>query len=49
MSNLSKEILRNYVAEQRFNNIGEVLESLKDVLQEAFEEDLDEGLLKLHR
>ena len=48
MSNLSKEILRNYVAEQKFNNTGEVLESLKslfkDVLQEALEAELDEAL-----
>ena len=48
MSQLSKELLRNYVKEQKFANVNEVLESLKslfkDVIQEALEAEMDETL-----
>lgn len=48
MSNMSKELLRKYVAEQNFSNADEVLVALKDlfkdVLQEALEAELDEAL-----
>ncbi|WP_201786627.1 transposase, partial [Clostridium tepidiprofundi] len=48
MSEMSKEILRNYVKEQKFKSANEVLEALKemfkDVLQEALEAEMDEAL-----
>jgi putative transposase len=48
MSDMSKELLRKYVAEQNFSNADEVLVALKDlfkdVLQEALEAELDEAL-----
>ncbi|WP_373845131.1 hypothetical protein [Clostridium sp.] len=48
MSNISKEILRNYVNEQKFRNPDEVLaamkEMFKDVLQEALEAEMDTQL-----
>jgi transposase-like protein len=48
MSQLSKELLRNYVKEQKFTNVNEILESLKslfkDVIQEALEAEMDETL-----
>lgn len=48
MSEMSKELLRNYIAEQKFSSATEVLESLKglfrDVLQEALEAEMDEAL-----
>lgn len=48
MSQLSKELLRNYVKEQKFANVNEVLASLKslfkDVIQEALEAEMDETL-----
>ena len=48
MSEMSKELLRNYVMEQNFTNANEVLDALKglfrDVLQEALEAELDETL-----
>jgi transposase-like protein len=48
MSNISKEILRNYVNEQKFRNPDEVLaamkEMFKNVLQEALEAEMDSQL-----
>lgn len=48
MSNLSKEVLRNYIAEQNFQSSGDVLAAMKDmfrdVLQEALEAELDTEL-----
>ena len=48
MSEMSKELLRNYIEEQKFSSANEVLESLKelfrDVLQEALEAEMDEAL-----
>lgn len=48
MSNISKEILRNYVMEQNFNSPNDVLlamkEMFKDVLQEALEAEMDTQL-----
>lgn len=48
MSEISKELLRNYVKEQNFTNANEVLNALKglfkDVLQEALDAELDEAL-----
>ncbi|WP_052222519.1 IS256 family transposase, partial [Clostridium homopropionicum] len=48
MSNISKEILRNYVNEQNFKNPNDVLaamkEMFKDVLQEALEAEIDTQL-----
>jgi len=48
MSNISKEILRNYVAEQNFKNPNDVLaamkELFKEVLQEALEAEMDTQL-----
>jgi putative transposase len=48
MSNISKEILRNYVKEQSFKNPDEVLsamkEMFKDILQEALEAEMDTAL-----
>lgn len=48
MSEMSKELLRNYIEEQKFSSANEVLESLKelfrDVLQEALEAEMDEVL-----
>ncbi|HBF76631.1 MULTISPECIES: IS256 family transposase [Clostridium] len=48
MSNLSKEVLRNYVKEQNFKNADEVLDAMKemfrDVLQEALESEIDTQL-----
>jgi putative transposase len=45
MSNISKEVLRKYVQEQKFKNSTEVLnamkEMFKDVLQEALEAEMD--------
>lgn len=48
MGNVSKELLREYVKEQKFSNANEVLEGLKemfrDVLQESLEAEMDEAL-----
>lgn len=48
MGNVSKELLREYVKEQHFNNANEVLaglkEMFKDVLQESLEAEMDEAL-----
>lgn len=48
MSNISKEVLRNYVKEQNFTSSNEVLaamkEMFKDVLQEALEAEMDTQL-----
>jgi len=48
MSQLAKEILRNYISEQEFRSSGDVLEAMKemfrDVLQEALEAEMDEEL-----
>jgi len=48
MSNISKEILRNYVNEQKFKSPDEVLaamkEMFKNVLQEALEAEMDTQL-----
>ncbi|MDP4228219.1 MAG: IS256 family transposase [Bacteroidota bacterium] len=48
MSNISKEILRNYVREQNFKNPDEVLsamkEMFKDILQESLEAEIDTAL-----
>jgi len=48
MSNISKEILRNYVKEQNFSNTDEVLYAMKDlfkdVIQEALEAEMDDTL-----
>ena len=48
MSNISKELLREFVKQQKFTSTSEVLESLKDifkdVLQETLEAEMDEHL-----
>jgi len=48
MSNISKEILRNYIKEQNFTNSNDVLASMKEmfreVLQEALEAEMDTQL-----
>lgn len=48
MSNVAKELLREYVNEQKFESTKEVLESIKDifkdVLQEILEAEMDEHL-----
>lgn len=48
MSSLSKELLREYVKEQKFSTPSEVLEAMKemfrDVIQEALEAEMDENL-----
>jgi len=48
MSDISKELLKKYIAEQKFTNANEVLVSMKglfkDVLQEVLEAELDETL-----
>ena len=48
MGNVSKELLREYIKEQKFNNANEVLAGLKemfrDVLQESLEAEMDEAL-----
>ena len=48
MSSLSKELLREYVREQKFSTPSEVLEAMKemfrDVIQEALEAEMDESL-----
>lgn len=48
MSNLSKEVLRKYIAEQNFESSGDVLAAMKEmfreVLQEALEAEMDEEL-----
>lgn len=48
MSSLSKELLREYVKEQKFSTPSEVLEAMKemfrDVIQEALEAEMDESL-----
>lgn len=48
MSNMSKELLSNYVKEQNFTNANEVLEAIKemfrDILQEVLEAELDASL-----
>ncbi len=48
MSEMSKELLRSYVKDQKFTNANEVLDSLKtifrDVLQEALEAEMDDAL-----
>lgn len=48
MGNVSKELLREYIKEQHFNNANEVLaglkEMFKDVLQESLEAEMDEAL-----
>ena len=48
MSNLSKDLLREYIKEQKFTSSDDILKALKqlfsDVLQEALEAELDESL-----
>lgn len=48
MSNMSKELLREYIKEQNFNNTNDILAALKDmfreVLQESLEAEMDEAL-----
>ena len=48
MSNMSKELLREYIKEQNFTNANEILNALKDmfrdVLQESLEAEMDEAL-----
>ncbi|MBF8984907.1 IS256 family transposase [Lutibacter sp. B2] len=48
MSNVSKDLLRNYIEQQQFTSANDVLESLKvmfrDVLQEALEAEMDVSL-----
>lgn len=48
MSNLSKEVLRDYIKEQNFTSVDEVLAAMKDmfkdVLQEALEGEMDTHL-----
>jgi transposase-like protein len=48
MSNLSKELLREYIKEQNFTSSNDILTALKemfrDVLQESLEAELDESL-----
>ncbi len=48
MSEMSKDLLRNYIKEQKFTSANEVLEAIKtmfkDVLQEALEAEMDEEL-----
>jgi transposase-like protein len=48
MSNLSKELLREYIKEQNFTNSNDILNALKemfrDVLQQSLEAELDEAL-----
>jgi Transposase and inactivated derivatives len=48
VSNVSKELLREYVKNQKFKSTGEVLESLKDifkdVIQEVLEAEMDDHL-----
>jgi transposase-like protein len=41
MSNISKEILRNYVKEQNFTNPNEVLVAMKDMFKEVLQEALE--------
>ena len=46
MSNMSKELLREYIKEQNFTSPNEILNALKDmfrdVLQESLEAEMDE-------
>lgn len=48
MSNVSKELLREFIKEQKFNSPNDILEALKgmfrDVLQESLEAEMDESL-----
>lgn len=48
MSNVSKELLREYIRDQNFTNANDILNGLKDmfrdVLQEALEAEMDEAL-----
>lgn len=48
MSNLSKDLLREYIKEQKFTSSDDILKALKqlfsDVLQESLEAELDESL-----
>ncbi len=48
MSNMSKELLREYIKEQNFSNPDDILNALKemfrDVLQESLEAEMDEAL-----
>ena len=48
MSNMSKELLREYIKEQNFTSPNEILNVLKDmfidVLQESLEAEIDEAL-----
>ncbi|MEG2743109.1 MAG: IS256 family transposase [Clostridium sp.] len=48
MTNMSKELLREYIKEQNFSNTNDILAALKDmfreVLQESLEAEMDEAL-----
>ena len=48
MSNVSKELLREYIKEQKFTSANDILNGLKemfrDVLQESLEAEMDEAL-----
>ncbi|WP_346930675.1 IS256 family transposase [Clostridium sp.] len=48
MSNMSKELLREYIKEQNFSNTNDILAALKDmfreVLQESLEAEMDDAL-----
>ena len=41
MSNISKEILRNYIKEQNFTNSNDVLASMKEMFREVLQETLE--------
>ena len=47
MSNMSKELLREYIKEQNFTSPNEILNALKDmfkdVIQESLEAEIDEA------
>ena len=41
MSNMSKELLREYIKEQNFTNANEILNALKDMFRDVFQESLE--------
>lgn len=47
MSNMSKELLREYIKEQNFTNPNDILEALKKMFRDVLQESLEAKWMKL--
>lgn len=41
MGNVSKELLREYIKEQKFNSAGDILAGLKEMFRDVLQESLE--------